>query len=120
MQVRRVLTVPKYRCWVADDYLPSNSEIDEALAARKALKSLFRNCDARLAHLQKKGLSSFGFGTKAFLLPPEMSTRALSCLISPPDVSGLVDHVQSSACSVRFLIDNIRSGPAKLRGSDLT
>jgi hypothetical protein len=81
---------------------------DEALTARKALKSLLRNCDARLDHLLKKNLSSFIFGTDAFLLPPEMSTRVLSHLVSPTDVSGLFDRVQISAGSNRLLIDNIR------------
>jgi HK97 family phage major capsid protein len=109
-KVRRALTVPKIDGGVADDYTPSSSEIDEALAARKALKSLFRNGEARLDHLQKKSLSSFSFGTNAFLLPPEMSTRVLSCLVSPTDVSGLADHVQISAGGVKFLIDNVRMG----------
>jgi HK97 family phage major capsid protein len=109
-RIRRSLTVPKLDIGVADDYAPSSSEIDEALAARKALKSLFRNGEARLDHLQKKSLSSFSFGTNAFLLPPEMSSRILSCLVSPTDISGLVDHVQISAGSIKFLIDNVRMG----------
>jgi HK97 family phage major capsid protein len=39
-----------------------------------------------------------------------MSNRVLSCLVDPTDVSGLVDHIQISAASVRFLIDNVRMG----------
>jgi HK97 family phage major capsid protein len=109
-RIRRAITVPKIDGGVADDYVPSGSEVDEALTARKALKSLFRNGDARLDHLQRKSLSSFSFGTNAFLLPPEMSNRVLSCLVSPTDISGLVDHVQISAASVKFLIDNVRMG----------
>jgi HK97 family phage major capsid protein len=107
-KVQRALTVPKIDGGVVDDYTPSSNEIDEALSTRKAVKALFRNGEARLDHLQKKSLSSFSFGTNAFLLPPEMSNRVLSCLVSPTDVSGMVDRVQISAGSVRFLIDNVR------------
>jgi hypothetical protein len=57
----------------------------------------------------KKSLSSFIFGTDAFLLSPKMSTRVLSYLVSPTDVSGLFDRVQISAGSVRLLIGNIRT-----------
>jgi hypothetical protein len=62
---RTALTVPKIDGGVCDDYVPSSSEVDEALTARKALKALFRNGDARLDHLRKKCLSSFSFDPPA-------------------------------------------------------
>ena len=61
-RTRRNLTIPKIDAGVADHYTPSSNEIDEALVARKALKSLFRTGEARLDHLEKKSLSSFSFG----------------------------------------------------------
>jgi HK97 family phage major capsid protein len=77
------------------------------------MRSLFRHGDVgRLDHLEKKGLSSFSFGTNGFLLAPEMSNRVLRCIVELDDVSGLVDHMTTSSPSVKFLIDNSRMGAA--------
>jgi HK97 family phage major capsid protein len=109
-RTRRALNTPKIDAGISDDYVPASNEIDDALLARKAIKKVFRTGEARLDHLEKKSLSSFSFGNNGFLLAPEMSNRVLSCLVDPTDVSGLVDHIQISAASVRFLIDNARMG----------
>jgi HK97 family phage major capsid protein len=107
-KVRRALNTPKIDAGISDDYTPTSNEIDDALLARKAIKKVFRTGEARLDHLERKSLSAFSFGSNGFLLAPEMSSRVLSCLVDPSDVSGLVDHIQISAGSVRFLIDNVR------------
>jgi hypothetical protein len=44
------------------------------------------------------------------MMAPEMSNQVLSCLVDPTDLSGLVNRVQISAGSIRFLIDNARMG----------
>jgi hypothetical protein len=73
------LTFPKVDAGVTDDYTPSSAEIDDALVARKAMKTLVRTGEPRLGHLKKKSLSSFSFGRagNGFLLAPEMSNRVL-------------------------------------------
>src|SRR5262249_22805393 len=62
----------------------------------------------RLDSLERKSLSSFSFSGAAgsFLLPPTMSDRVLSCLVSPTDLSGLVDSITISTGSVQYLIDS--------------
>jgi HK97 family phage major capsid protein len=44
------------------------------------------------------------------LLPPERSKVVLYCLVDPSDLSGLVNRVDICAGSIRFLIDNARTG----------
>jgi HK97 family phage major capsid protein len=106
---RRALTVPKIDAGVADNYVPSSSEVDEALIHRKAMKALLRHGDAtRLEPTFQKSLSAFSFGATGFLLAPEMSNQVLRCIVDPTDVSGLVNRVNSSAPSIRFPIDNAR------------
>jgi len=91
------------------NYVPSSTEIQTALLARKGLKALFRTGHIdRLEPEYRKSLSSFSFGNSGFMLMPEMSTRVLSCLVDPTDLSGLMDSITISSPSIRFMIDNAR------------
>jgi HK97 family phage major capsid protein len=91
------------------DYTPSSSEIQTALLTRRGLKQLFRagHID-RVDPEFRKSLSSFSFGNSGFMLMPEMSTRVLSCLVDPTDLSGLMDSITISSLSIRFMIGNAR------------
>jgi len=91
------------------DYTPSSTEIQAAMLARRGLKQLFRagHID-RVDPEFRKSLSSFSFGNSGFMLMPEMSTRVLSCLVDPTDLSGLMDSITISSPSIRFMIDNAR------------
>src|SRR6516165_5011984 len=74
-----------------------------------ALRNLFRHGDmSRLEVTEKKSLTSFSFGSSGFIMPPEMSSTVLSCLVDPTDVTGLMNNVTISAPSIKFLIDNAR------------
>jgi len=72
----------------APAYVPSASDIDEALSARTGLAMLFRHGDAnRLPNECKKSLTSFSFVQNGFILPPELSNQVISCVIDPTDVA---------------------------------
>jgi HK97 family phage major capsid protein len=91
------------------DYTPSSAEVQTALLARKGLKALFRTGHIdRLEPEHRKSLSAFSFGNSGFMLMPEMSSRVLSCLVDPTDLSGLMDSITISSPSIRFMIDNAR------------
>ncbi len=78
----------------------SQSDIDEAITARKAFAAYCRTADfARLGDAQRKALSNFQFGGGA-LVPPEISDRILSCLIDPGDLTGAVEQLMISAASI--------------------
>lgn len=107
-RTRKHLTTPKIAADVTPDYMPTAAEIDEAIVARKALRSLIRHGDVkRLDHLEMKSLSSFNFGSNGFILAPEMSSRVLSCLTDETDIAGLMANMTISGPSVKFLIDNV-------------
>jgi HK97 family phage major capsid protein len=106
--IRCTLTVPKDD-GMTTEYVPGGSEVDEAMAARRAFRQMIRHGDtSRLDNFERKSLSAFSFGNNGFLLPPERSSIVLSCLVDPSNLSGLVNHVAISGGSVRFLIDNGR------------
>jgi HK97 family phage major capsid protein len=108
-KTRRALTVPKIDAGVSDNYQPSSAEIDDGLLARRGIKNLWRHANPeRLDQLERKSLSSFTLGTNAFILPPTLATQALSCIVDPTDMSGLVNVVNISGPSIKFLIDNVR------------
>lgn len=97
----------------AADYTPSSSEIDEAMLCRKALHNLFRHGDpARLEPMERKSLTSFSFGANAWILAPDMSNQVLSCILDPTDLVGMMNNVNISGASIRFLIDNVRMADA--------
>jgi HK97 family phage major capsid protein len=86
---------------------PSSAEIDGALVARKALEKFFRSGDARkLDHLETKALSSFTMN-EGWILPPQMASRILSCLVDPSDITGLVSNETISASATEYPIDNV-------------
>jgi hypothetical protein len=104
--IKHALDVPKIE---TTEYVPSSAQIDAALAAKRGLSALIRHGDMnKLDSMERKSLSAFSFGTNQFLLPPQMASQALSCLVYPTDLSGLVSRVQISAGSIKFLIDNAR------------
>src|SRR5215471_16676511 len=107
-RVKHYLDKPK-NDGIGGEYVPSSSEVDEALLANKAMRSLFRhgNLD-RLDNVQRKSLSSFAFGSNQYILAPQWSDRVLSCLADPTDVSGLMGQATTSVGSLKFFIDNQR------------
>lgn len=108
-RIRRSLTTPKIEAGLTDDYSPAASEVDAALIFRKALKNLWRHGNIeRLGAEERKSLSSFSFGSSDFLLPPTLATQVISCITDPTDLAGLVNSVNISGPSLKFLIDNAR------------
>jgi HK97 family phage major capsid protein len=94
---------------VAPNYTPGSGEIDEALRCKKAIVKLFRT--GELGHLdqaERKSLRSFSLGGSNFILPPQMSSRVLSCIVEPFNLAGLVHNETISAGSIQFPIDNSR------------
>ena len=88
-------------------------QIEDGLRYRRGLRGLWRHgdpgkCDAT----ERKSLTSFSFGSNSFILPPTLATQALSCIVDPTDVSGLVNVVNISGPSIKFLIDNVRISTA--------
>jgi HK97 family phage major capsid protein len=86
----------------------TTEQLDEATHAVRGIKNLFR-CTAvdQLPDLQRKALTSFNMGANSFMLPPEMSSQVLSCLVYPSDIAGMVNNITTSSSSVRFLVDNV-------------
>jgi HK97 family phage major capsid protein len=107
-RMKHALDVPKVE---TSEYVPSSAQVDAAIAARRGLRQMIRHGDInKLDAFERKSLSAFSFGTNQFLMAPEMSNQVLSCLVDPSDLSGLVNRVQISAGSIKFLIDNARMG----------
>jgi HK97 family phage major capsid protein len=87
---------------------PSEDELIEAETACLAFKRLFRTTSpTQLTHLETKALSNFSMGASGFICPPEMSSRILSCLIMPTDVTGLMSFAQIAGPSIKFLVDEV-------------
>jgi hypothetical protein len=77
--------------WV--EYVPGGAEVDEALNAMQAWRSILRHDDIqRLDDIERKALSSFSFGSAGWVTPPRVSTRILSCLTDPTDVLSMFDQ----------------------------
>jgi hypothetical protein len=53
-------------------------------------------------------MSNFSFGTNSFIMPPALASQILSCIVDPTDLTGLVNVVQISAPSIKFMIDNVK------------
>ncbi|HEY2526649.1 MAG TPA: hypothetical protein VGJ20_01675 [Xanthobacteraceae bacterium] len=101
---------PKADAITTKSYEPGGAEIDEAMAATRRFRKILRHGDInQLDGLERKSLSAFTFGNNGFLLSPVRASRVLSCLADHSDLSGLVDRI-IGAPSVKFLIDNARSG----------
>lgn len=90
------------------EYHASSSEIDDALIAIKAIRSLLRHGDVeRLPAGERKSLSSFNFGNSGWILPPQMADRVLSCLVDQTNISSLMGQAVISAGSIIFPLDNV-------------
>jgi HK97 family phage major capsid protein len=85
---------------------PTEDEMSEAEVAVLAQKHLFKCNFDRLPALEQKALSSFNMGASGFILQPELSSRVLSCLVLPTDVTGLMTTVQIASGSIKFLVDD--------------
>jgi HK97 family phage major capsid protein len=91
--------------WI--EYQPNGTEIDEAINAHKAWRSIIRHGDMqRLDDLERKSLSSFSFGSSGWVVPPQVSSRVLSCLIDPTDVLSMFSHETISAGSIQYPINH--------------
>lgn len=90
-------------------FQPTEEQIAEASIAVKALHALVNSTDvAALSPEFRKSLSAFNMGASGFILAPEMSSRILSCIVDPTDVTGLFDNLTISGPAVKFLVDNVR------------
>ena len=57
-------------------FAPTETDIEEAITARKAVKRLFKATSLEnLSPIERKGLSSFSLGASGFILPPEISNE---------------------------------------------
>jgi hypothetical protein len=65
-----------------------------------------------LPDIQRKALTAFSMGANGFILPPEMGSEILSCLVLPTDVVGLTNNIQISGPSIKYLVDNAQLGAA--------
>lgn len=89
-------------------FSPSEDQVTEAEMAIKGMRALMHCTDIQqLSAEHRKALSSFNIGASGFILPPEMSSRVLSCLQDPTDVTGLMDNMTISSHSIRFMVDNV-------------
>jgi HK97 family phage major capsid protein len=105
--VRRALQVPKNDGMTT--YEPSHAEIEDAQNYRRGLHSLWRHGDPnRLEQNIRKSLTSFSLGTNQFIMPPTLASQVLSCIVDPTDLAGLVNSVNISGPSIKFMIDNAR------------
>src|SRR5262249_24141325 len=108
-KARRSLTQPKINAGVSDNYNPAEDEIALAPTYRGALRGLWRHGNPEKCTVEeRKSLSSFSFGTNEFLMPPDMSSVVMSCLVDPTNLAALVNIVDTSSASVRFFVDNLR------------
>jgi len=90
------------------EYAPGGSEIDEAINAQRAWKALLHHDDIqRLDDIERKSLSAFSFGSTGWVVPPQVSSRILSCLTDPNDVLSMFSQETISAGSIQYPIDNV-------------
>jgi HK97 family phage major capsid protein len=62
---------------------------------------------------QRKALTSFNVGQSGFILPPEMSSTILSCLVDQTDLAGVMNNVTISGASIKYLVDNVEFDQAQ-------
>ena len=109
------LCILKHKLQVPKDdgsnvYVPSPHQVEEAITyIGRGLRGLWRHGDPNKCDgIERKSLSSFSLGTNSFIMPPMLSAQILSCIVDPTDVAGLVNVVNISSPSIRFIIDNQR------------
>ena len=61
--------------------------------------------------LERKSLSSFSFGNTGWVIPPQISTRILSCLTDRSDVLSMCSQETISAGSIQYPIDIAAARP---------
>jgi HK97 family phage major capsid protein len=90
------------------NFNPSSEELDEAEVAISAMKRMMKITSLdQLSGLERKALSNFNLGASGFLLPPEMSSRILSCLVEPSDVASLMSNITIAGPSIQFMVDEV-------------
>jgi len=84
-----------------------SGEIEEAIAARKAMHALIRRGDfPRLSAEDQKSLSAFSFGNSGWPLRPEVLTQILSWLTDRSDFLSEFSQQAISAGSAVYPVDN--------------
>src|SRR5262245_49977482 len=85
----------------------SEEQIAESKLAIRGIRLLMHSTSIDQVPLdQRKALSACSFGAQCFILAPEMSSQILSCLIAVGDITGLMQNIDISGSSVKFLVDN--------------
>jgi len=85
----------------------SEEQIAEAKLAIRGVRTLMHSTSIDQVPLdQRKALSAFSFGAQGFLLAPEISSQILSCLESVTDIAALMQNINISGASIKFLTDN--------------
>lgn len=101
----------RWKVTKVDTSMPFQSteeQITEASLHLKATRALLHSTDvAQLTPEYRKALSSFTMGANGFILPPEMSSKILSCLVYPTDVAGLMNNMTVAGPSIKFMVDNV-------------
>jgi HK97 family phage major capsid protein len=89
------------------DYTPSSREIEDAIAAQRAMRNLIWTGDfRRLSAEDQKSLSAFSFGNSDWMLAPAVSSRVLSCLTDRSDFLSLFLQETISSGSIIYPVDN--------------
>jgi HK97 family phage major capsid protein len=116
---KHLLRVPKIDHGGEFRFAPSEAELDEATAAIAGFKAMLKAGDiSTLPEIQKKGLTAFQMGASGYILPPELGSEILSCLVLPTDVVGLTNNISISGPSIRYLVDNVTFGATWVCESD--
>jgi HK97 family phage major capsid protein len=103
---KHALKVPKHDA--ALQFSPSEDEITEAALAIQGIRNLLKSSAGNegLSMVERKALTSFNLGASGYFLPPEMSTRVLSCLTDPTDLAAVMGNITISGSSIKFMVDN--------------
>lgn len=89
-------------------YAPNMGEIDDAKRATRAMRGFLRHGKLDLiADEDKRSLSAFSFGSSGWIMPPQWSTRILSCLQDKTNVASLMGQTTISSGSIKFPVDNV-------------
>lgn len=112
LELKNQLRVPKAD--IEREYRPTPDELTEAELAVKAMKHLLKTSSIdTLPLLERKALTSFQLGASGFILPPEWSSRILSCLENKTDVAALMSNISISGPSLKMFADNALLDEAK-------
>jgi len=107
LELRHLARVPKRDA--EHPFKPTEEQIAEAATAIKGVRGLLKTTDiGNLPEDCRKALTSFNLGSSGFILPPEMSSRVLSCLEDITDVAGLMQNITISGPSIKFMVDDAR------------